>query len=96
MCDIAQGEAWRRRRYEGAFVSKRFRGLPCEIVQSGGFEGCCFYFTGRAEPQVWLEFAVKCGYLASESGRELYKTYDHVIGKIVTTIRRPEQWTINQ
>jgi hypothetical protein len=69
---------------------------PCEIMQSGGSEGCGTYFTGQAEKPVWLEFAIKCGYLTSESGRELYKTYDHVIGKTVTTIHRPEQWIISQ
>ena len=29
-----------------------------------------------AETQVWLEFAVQCGYLEPEIGRELYTTYD--------------------
>jgi four helix bundle protein len=39
-------EAWRKRRYEAAFVSK----LSDSETESG-------------ETQVWLEFAVKCGYL---------------------------------
>ena len=63
-------------------------------MQSGGSEGCCFYFTGRAETQVWLTFAVKCGYLDPQIGRELYKPYDHILGKRVNMIRRPDQWLL--
>lgn len=39
-------EAWRKRRYEAAFIAK-LSDAECEA----------------AETQVWLEFAVKCGYL---------------------------------
>jgi len=42
-----------------------------------------------AEAQVWLEFAVKCGYLDREQGRILYAEYDHVIGKLVNMINHP-------
>ncbi len=45
-------EAWRKRRYEAAFVSK--------LSDSE---------TEAAETQVWLEFAVKCGYLDRDEGR---------------------------
>ena len=34
---------------------------------------------------VWLEFGVKCGCLDVEAGRSLYKTYDHILDKLVTT-----------
>lgn len=64
------GEAWRRRRYEAAFLSK-LNDSEAEAT----------------ETQVWLEFAVKCGYLGSEVGRELYKTY---------MILHPENWTISR
>ena len=47
-----------------------------------------------AETQTWLEFAVKCGYLDRATGRELYAAYDNILGKLVTMIRHPEQWTI--
>jgi len=52
-------EAWRKRRYEAAFVSK---------LNDAEAEA--------AETQVWLEFAVKCNYLDSTVGRELYTTND--------------------
>jgi four helix bundle protein len=45
-----------------------------------------------AETQVWLEFAVKCGYLDREAARELYAAYDNIIGKLVHMINHPEPW----
>ena len=70
-------EAWRKRRYPAAFVSK----LSDSEAEA-------------AETQVWLEFAVKCEYLDTETARKLYTTYDHIIGKLVNMIRHPEQWTV--
>ena len=32
-----------------------------------------------AETQVWLKFAVKCDYISTEQGRELYSTYNQVL-----------------
>ena len=72
-------EAWRKRRYEAAFVSK---------LNDSEAEA--------AETQVWLEFSVKCNYLDAAVGRELYTTYDHVLGKLVDMILRPEQWVIKR
>ncbi len=72
-------EAWRKRRYEAAFVSKL---SDAE--------------TEAAETQVWLEFSVKCGYLDAEIGRELYATYDNILGKLVNMIQHPEQWVIKR
>lgn len=45
-----------------------------------------------AETQSWLEFAVKCGYLDAATGRELYQSYDHILGKLVNMINRPSPW----
>jgi len=49
-----------------------------------------------AETQVWLEFSVKCHYLDAAVARELYTTYDHVLGKLVNMIVYPGQWTIGR
>ena len=49
-----------------------------------------------AESQVWLEFAVKCGYLPRDKAAGLFKTYDEVISIIVTMINQPEKWTLNK
>jgi four helix bundle protein len=68
-------EAWRKRRYEAAFVSK---------LNEAEAEA--------AETQTWSRFAVECGYLSSEIGRELHQAYDQTIGKLVRMIVRPEPW----
>jgi len=70
-------EAWRKRRYEAAFVSKL---SDCE--------------TEAAETPVWLEFAVKCGYLNRDDGKELYVTYDEIIATIVGMINHPQTWVL--
>ena len=59
-------EAWRRRRYEAAFVNK--------INEAEG---------EAAETQTWIQFSVKCGYVQKVTGKELYETYDQIIGKLV-------------
>jgi len=68
-------EAWRKRRYEGAFLLK---------LNDAEAEA--------AETQTWLEFAVKCNYLDTDIGRELYRTYDHILGKLVNMISNPSPW----
>jgi four helix bundle protein len=70
-------EAWRKRRYQAAFISK---------LSDAEAEA--------AETQTWLEFSVRCDYLDAERGRELYQTYDHILGKLVKMMHRPEQWLI--
>jgi four helix bundle protein len=47
-----------------------------------------------AETQVWLEFAVQCGYLEVEVGQELSASYDNILGKIVTLINNPQPWLL--
>src|SRR3990167_472465 len=71
-------EAWRKRRYPNAFVSK---------LSDSDAEA--------AETQVWLEFAVKCGYLNQSITAELENVYDHIQGKLVNMLSHPEQWTIS-
>jgi len=47
-----------------------------------------------AETQVWLEFAVKCGYLKREDGLILYRVCDEVLETIVGMINHPATWVI--
>jgi four helix bundle protein len=47
-----------------------------------------------AETQVWLEFAVKCRYLDHKLFDELDSAYDHIMGKLVNMLTRPEEWRI--
>ena len=70
-------EAWRKRRYPNAFVSK---------LSDADAEA--------AETQVWLEFALKCGYLDGKLFDELDAVYDKILGKLVKMLSRPDQWAI--
>ena len=47
-----------------------------------------------AETQVWIQFAVKCGYLSREEGRSLYATYDKIIATFVGMITHPDTWIL--
>jgi four helix bundle protein len=70
-------EAWRKRRYEAAFISK----LSDAEAET-------------AETQVWIEFAVKCGYLDRELGLPLFQSYDQILATLVGMINHPETWII--
>ena len=72
-------EAWRKRRYEAAFISK--------LSDAEG---------EAAETQVWLEFAVRCGYLTRDQASELYKSYAEIIRTFVGMINHPETWIIQK
>jgi len=70
-------EAWRKRRYVAAFISK--------LSDSEG---------EAAETQVWIEFAVHCGYMTRDDGNALYRTYEEVLATLVGMINHPETWVI--
>jgi len=72
-------EAWRKRRYEAAFVAKL---NDCEAE--------------AAETQTWIEFAVKCNYLDVDTGRELYRIYNQVLGSLVNMINNPSPWLMKK
>src|SRR5499427_5856919 len=70
-------EAWRKRRYEAAFVAK----LADSEAEA-------------AETQVWLEFAVKCGYISREDATLIYKLYNEFPRMLVAIINSPELWIL--
>jgi four helix bundle protein len=70
-------EAWRKRRYKAAFISK---------LSDAESEA--------AETQVWIEFAITCGYLMRDRGTSLYQTYDEIVRMLVAMINRPQSWVI--
>jgi len=70
-------EAWRKRRYEAAFVAK--------ISDAE---------TEASETQVWLEFAVKCNFISTDVGRDLYTNYDEVIATLVGMINHVDKWIL--
>jgi hypothetical protein len=43
---------------------------------------------------VWLEFAVKCGYIRPEDGASLCLSYDEILATIVGMINHPETWVL--
>ena len=73
----AIAEAWRRRKYEKAFVNK--------LNESE---------SEAAETQVWLEYAVKCGYMERDLAKDLHGTYDNIIGKLVNMGNNPDPWLL--
>ncbi|CAD5940247.1 30S ribosomal protein S23 [Planktothrix tepida] len=70
-------EAWRKRRYEAAFIAK---------LNDSEAEA--------SETQVWIKFAVQCGYLNTQTGQELYTTYDKILDSLVNMINHPKSWLI--
>ena len=72
-------EAWRKRRYQNAFISKL---SDCEAE--------------AAEAQVWIEFAVKCGYLDRHRAEGLYKSYEEILRTLVGMITHPETWILQR
>ena len=47
-----------------------------------------------AETQVWIEFAVRCGYLPEESGKELYRTYEGIVRSLVGMYTHLDEWVL--
>jgi four helix bundle protein len=66
------GEAWRKRRYQAAFIAK----LSNTEAEA-------------AETQIWIEFAGRGHYRNRDMGASLYRTYDQIIGKLVTNNPHP-------
>ena len=50
--------------------------------------------TEAAETQVWIEFAVHCGYLTSGAAKGLYHAYNEVISMLVSMINNPDPWLL--
>jgi len=72
-------EAWRKRRYKAAFISK---------LSDAESEA--------PETQVWIEFAMKCGYLERDQSVALYKSYDEILRMLVAMINKPQSWVISR
>jgi len=83
-------EAWRKRRYEAAFVAKL---NECEAEAAETQRNACGSSGDCVEQaQTWIEFAVKCQYMDVEAGRELYGTYNQVLAGLVSMIKNPSPW----
>jgi four helix bundle protein len=69
-------EAWRKRRYPPAFISK---------LSDAEAEA--------AETQVWIHFAVRCGYLDRDTGGALYHRYNRILATLVGMITHANAWS---
>jgi four helix bundle protein len=49
-----------------------------------------------AETQVWIMHAVDCAYLTKAEGRDLHRTYDRILGKLVNMGNRFEVWLLRR
>jgi len=45
-----------------------------------------------AETQVWLDFALDCGYIDQEEHDSLYSTHERIVGGLVKMMARPDVW----
>lgn len=48
--------------------------------------------TEAAETEVWLDFALHCGYLAEADHKELRDNYDHICRMLTKMMGNPESW----
>jgi len=46
------------------------------------------------ETQVWLDYALACGYINKETHLLLYDKYEHILAMLVNMIIKPEQWKL--
>jgi four helix bundle protein len=70
-------EAWRKRRYPAAFVSKL-----------NDTEG------EAAETETWIEFALRCGYMAESAAADLEQRYEQILSQLVVMIEKPGDWVV--
>ncbi|MFQ6113878.1 MAG: four helix bundle protein [bacterium] len=50
--------------------------------------------TEAAETEVWLDFALRCGYLGKTDHTELRDDYDHICRMLTKMMANPESWCI--
>jgi len=46
------------------------------------------------ETQVWIDLALRCGYIDQNISEKIEKSYDQIIGQAVRMIEKPEKWLI--
>ena len=46
-----------------------------------------------AETQVWLDYALECGYIMNETHADLFDKYDHIISMLVNMSTKPDNWS---
>jgi len=46
-----------------------------------------------AETQTWLDFSRSCQYITKDELKDLYTSYENIIGKLVNMSLHPENWS---
>lgn len=69
-----------------AWRKRRYRAAFIAKLSDAEGEAC--------ETQVWIEFARRCGYLASDVAADLDTRYDQIMGQIVKMIDEADKWLI--
>lgn len=49
-----------------------------------------------AETQVWIMYAVDCGFISRTEGKAIHKVYNRVIGKLVIMGNKPQVWLLQK
>jgi len=52
------------------------------------------YYTGQAETQNWLDFALECNYITKETHQALDFNYEEIIKMLVNMQKNQEKWRI--
>ena len=50
--------------------------------------------TEAAETEVWLDFALRCGYLKSKDHIKLHDNYDHICRMLTKIMANPKSWCV--
>ncbi len=76
-----------KRRYEAAFIAK-LNDSEAALKDTASHKA--------AETQTWLDFAVECNYLDTETGQQLSEKYDQILGILVKVINNPQPWLLKR
>jgi four helix bundle protein len=69
-----------------AWRKRRYKAAFVAKISDAESEAC--------ETQVWIEFALRCGYIEKVLADELDQCYDKIIGQLVTMIGDADKWLL--
>jgi len=69
-----------------AWRKRRYRAAFIAKLSDAESEAC--------ETQVWIEFAIRCGYIKQETSNRLDESYNQIIGQLVKMIMEADKWLI--
>jgi four helix bundle protein len=69
-----------------AWRKRRYRAAFVAKLNDAESEAC--------ETQVWIEFALRCGYLDAETAGSLDREYERILSQLVRMIDEADKWLI--